>query len=210
MPAPLPRLLAVGDGSGGDERSPAAWTAWLAALAAAGVDGVQLRAPWRDDRELYDLARAAVELPGAPSSIWINGRADLALAAGCGGVQLPVRGMPLAPLRRRFATRLRFGASTHTLDEVRRRRDEGADIVIFGPVFATPSKEGIFEPRGLERLAEAVAIGVPVLAIGGIDAPRAAAVAATGAHGIAAIRLFADPVRDAVALATVRALWPAA
>ncbi|MEZ5313404.1 MAG: thiamine phosphate synthase [Thermoanaerobaculia bacterium] len=202
--------MAVGDGSGGDERSGPAWTAWLAALAAAGVDGVQLRAPWRDDRALYELARAAVELPGTPSSIWINGRADLALATGCDGVQLPARGVPLPPLRRRFATHLRFGASTHTLDEVRRRRDEGADMVIFGPVFSTPSKEGIFEPRGLELLAEAVATGVPVLAIGGIDATRAAAVAATGAHGIAAIRLFAHPARDAAALAAVRALWPPA
>ena len=213
MPAPLPRLLAVSDGVGRREASAApddGWRDWLTALAAAGCDGVQLRAPQCDDAGLHAHASAAVDLPAAPPSVWISRRADIALAAGCDGVQLPASGLPLAPLRRRFAGRLRFGRSTHTLDEVRQAASDGADLVIFGPIFTTPSKRGILEPRGLEALAAAVAIGVPLLAIGGIDAGNAAAVAATGAWGIAAIRLFAQPARDAAQIRSVRSLWPAA
>lgn len=209
---PLPRLLAVSDASPVVESADARrerWASWLAELAAADVDGVQLRDRTLSDLECFECATLARSQVGAPRSIWIHRRADIALAAAADGVQLPAAGAPLAPLRRRFGRQLRFGRSTHTLDEVHDARADGADLVIFGPVFATPSKAGLLEPRGLDTLAKAVEVGPPVLAIGGIDFENAAAVAATGAWGIAAIRLFGQPSRQAGRLRALRALWPA-
>jgi thiamine-phosphate pyrophosphorylase len=102
---------------------------------------------------------------------------------------------------------LLVGRSTHSLDEVARARDEGCDYAVFGPIFATPSKAGRLEPRGISSLTEAVRMGLPVIAIGGIDESNAAEVVAAGAWGIAAIRLFARPADEEERLRRLAALW---
>jgi len=69
----------------------------------------------------------------------------------------------------------------------------GADYVIFGPVYATPSKVGFGQPQGVQRLQEVCKrLTIPVLAIGGITLQNARDCLAAGAAGIAAIRLFQD------------------
>ena len=106
------------------------------------------------------------------TALLINGRADVALAAGCAGVHLTSHGLPAAALRRRFGRALLIGCSTHRPEEVEAARQNGADYAIFGPVFATPSKAAFGPPPGLDGLARAVGHGLPVIAIGGIDPGR--------------------------------------
>jgi thiamine-phosphate pyrophosphorylase len=84
--------------------------------------------------------------------------------------------------------RLLVGASTHSLEEARAAEEAGADWVIFGPVYDTPSKRRYGAPQGLvalERVTQAV--GVPVIAIGGVTPERVAEVCAAGARGVAVI-----------------------
>ncbi len=77
----------------------------------------------------------------------------------------------------------------------------GADYVAFGSVFASPIKPAAVRAP-LELLGLGPELGVPVVAIGGIDADNIAAVASAGAHAAAVISgLFARPDAEAAARA---------
>jgi thiamine-phosphate pyrophosphorylase len=189
------RLLAISDGrvAGGALDATHALDAWLLALGRAGVDAVQIREKGLDDRDLYALVhRARALLPPAVRLV-VNGRLDVALAAGADGAHLPSDGVPLAPLRRRFGPAALLGRSTHRPEEVLAARREGADYAVFGPVYPTPGKEPYGPPPGLSGLAVAAAQGIPVYALGGVTLGRLAEVAAAGAAGAAGIRLFQAP-----------------
>ena len=163
---------------------------WLRAAGEAGVGAVQLREKDLDDRDLYELTRQARAALAISTRLLVNGRLDVALAAGADGVHLPSDSVPVAPLRARFGPGVLIGRSTHTVAEVERARDEGADYATFGPIWATPGK-GM--PVGTAELARAAATGLPVYALGGVTLERFAEAAAAGAAGIAAIRLFQRP-----------------
>jgi thiamine-phosphate pyrophosphorylase len=165
---------------------------WLRSLQGAGGDlAVQLREKDLDDGPLLVLARLARTLLPPPAPLLVNGRLDIALGAGADGVHLPADGLPAAPLRARFGGdaggRLLIGRSTHSVQEVERARDDGVDYATFGPVYSMPGKGA---PVGLGALARAAATGLPVYALGGVTLDRFDELAAAGAAGFAAIRLF--------------------
>jgi thiamine-phosphate pyrophosphorylase len=158
---------------------------------AAGLDCVQVREKDLGSRALVALVRELREAIGARATrLLVNGRPDVAVAGGAHGVQLPESGLDVAAVRSGFPDFL-IGASCHSLDAALRAEQSGADFVVFGPVFATPGKEA--RATGLDALAVvARRLRIPVHAVGGIDVACASAVAATGARGVAAIRLFID------------------
>jgi thiamine-phosphate diphosphorylase len=162
---------------------------WLHALAAAGIGAVQLREKDLADRDLYELTRRARAVLPPTVRLLVNGRVDVALAAGADGVHLPSDGVPVAALRRRFGRGLLIGRSTHRLGEVESARDAGADYVTFGPVYATPGKG---PPVGVGELSRAAAAGIAVYALGGVTLETFGELAGAGAAGIAAIRLFQE------------------
>ncbi len=145
--------------------------------------------------ELSGLAREIAALTrAAGAELFVNGRIDVALAAGAQGVHLPADGLDPGQVRA-LAPGLRVGVSTHTLDEVAAAARAGADFVVFGPVFETPSKQGLLAARGLSALAAACALSpMPVLALGGITADAAPLCRAAGAAGVACIRAIASAV----------------
>jgi len=205
--AKVPHLLAITDLA---SLAGVEVEAWLGALAAAGVGGVQVRAKDLADRDLLDLVRRTRASLPPSTALLVNGRPDVALVAEADGVHLPADGLPVAVARRlaaRLGRELLVGRSTHRPDEVAAARDEGADYVTFGPVYPTPSKAAYGEPPGLAGLSRAVALGLPVLALGGVSASRLGEVAAAGAAGAAGIRMFLDPGRAAEVVAAARASW---
>lgn len=198
------RLLAISDRA----TLPGDLAAWIRELAAAGVDALQIREKDLDDRDLYGLTRIARSLLPPGTLLLVNGRVDVALAAGADGAHLPADGVPLAPLRRRFGTGVVLGRSTHSVEEVEQAMRDGADHVTFGPVYPTPSKERFGPPVGLEALARAAAVGIPVYALGGVTLERFEEVALAGARGVAGIRLFQNPQALPEVVRAARELFP--
>jgi len=162
-----------------------------AAAAAAGLDFFQLREKDLSSSGLLALAREVVTaVSGTGTRVLINGRPDIAQIAGAHGVQLPEEGLPPADVKAAFPGLL-LGVSCHSLAAARRAEAGGADFVLFGPVFKTPGKEE--RASGVSGLAEVVqAIGIPVHAIGGIDAGNVTELWRTGCAGVAAIRVFLE------------------
>jgi thiamine-phosphate pyrophosphorylase len=190
--------------SGFERRPGEAPGAWFGELASAGVGALQLREKGLTDRRLLDLAgEARRRLPSAALLI-VNGRPDVAVAAGADGVHLPARGLPPERVREHFGHQLLVGCSTHDLEEVEAAREAAVDYVIFGPVWETPGKSAV----GLSALRRAVDVGLPLYAIGGVSPERLAELAAAGAHGAAGIRLFRDRAAAEAALDAARAAWP--
>jgi len=150
---------------------------------------VQMREKDLDGRALVTLGgelRAITDR--ARVRLYVNDRVDVALAIGADGVHLGGGALPLADVRA-IAPDLGVAVSTHAVAEVAALRSgPPVDFCVFGPVFATPSKQRYGPPLGLPRLAEACATGVPVVAIGGLDVARAVACRAAGASGVACIR----------------------
>ena len=186
MPAPGFDLLAISDRAS----CPGELADWLTALGAAGVGGVQLREKDLDDRALYGLARLARSALPRSTALLVNGRLDVALAAGADGAHLPADGLPLDVLRRRFGPDVLLGRSTHSVEEVEHARAEGADYVTFGPFEPVPGKERFGPPPGLDGLSRAAACGIPVYALGGVRLELLREIAAAGAAGVAGIRMF--------------------
>jgi thiamine-phosphate pyrophosphorylase len=157
-------------------------------LRAAGRATIlQLRAPQLTARE---LEREALELvAGSPVPVLINSRCDVALATLAAGVNLPERDILVSEARKLLGGRL-IGRSVHSLDAALIGEGDGADFVIFGPVWPSGSHPES-DPTGVEALSRvARALRIPVLAIGGVTVERIAECHAAGAAGFAAIRLF--------------------
>ena len=149
-------------------------------------------------RKLYELVSRAVEITrGSATRLLVNDRFDVALATGADGVHLTSVSLPTRVVREVCGAEFVIGVSTHSLDEARAARDNGADFCVFGPVFETESKRSFGPPQGLERLKEVVAgvPGFPVLAIGGVSLDNAESCIAVGASGFAGISWFNAPDR---------------
>lgn len=157
-----------------------------------GVEWIQIREKDLSGRDLAALVRRVVSL-AAPCNtrILVNTRADIALACGAHGLHLPAASPPPFAFRSIVPPGFRIGVSCHTLDEVAAAEREGADYVLYGPVFSPLSKTASGAPVGLEGLKSAAsAVRIPVLALGGITWQNARDCVAAGAAGVAGITLF--------------------
>jgi len=166
------------------------------ALLGANVNWIQIREKDLAARELLELVRRVVGLPNPHGAkIIVNTRMDVALAAGAQGLHLPAGSPAPARFRTQFLPAappgFLIGVSCHTIEEVRQAEAEGADYVLFGPVFAPISKISDLAPRGLDGLRDACgSVRIPVLALGGITRGNMQACVDAGARGIAGISLF--------------------
>ena len=163
-----------------------------ARAAAAGCPLIQIREKDLSPEELRRFAAEAIRVARPHGArILINDDIEAARAVGADGVHLRSRSLSAAASLARDGDLL-IGASTHSLDEV--RAAAGADFLVCGPVYDTPSKRAYGPPLGLERFAALCrAAAIPVLALGGITLENHAEALECGGAGIAGIGLFSHP-----------------
>ena len=177
----------------------------IAAALAAGVDTIQLRDRRTAGGPMLTAALALRTLTrDHGAALVVNDRIDVARAAGADGVHLPAASFPIAVARQLLGPDAWIGRSTHAAAEAATAAAEGADYVVLGPIFATPSKRTFGAPLGLAALAT-TRIACPVVAIGGISPANVASLRSTGANGIAVIRAILDAPDPAAATHALRA-----
>jgi thiamine-phosphate pyrophosphorylase len=174
--------------------------------ARAGVDAVQIREPGLDDRTLVDFVTRIVASVPLPVRTLVNGRADIALAAGAAGVHLRSDCVPASRVRAIVPRDFLIGRSIHSPAEaMAAEEDGGCDYLMFGTVFPSSSKPFGHPVAGVGLLSDVCsAVSLPVVAIGGIDGARAADAARAGARGVAGIEMFAEADEPALAAAIAR------
>lgn len=197
---PLPRVHAFTDA----ELLAAPEFGIRAAAIAAGGAAVALHARARGSTGalLAASARRIVSLARPPeAAVFVSGRPDLAAALGAQGVQLGNDDLTPADARRVLPQGW-IGRSVHSAEEAAAAVDEGADFLVVGSIYETPTHPDR-PAAGLSLVVSAAALGRPVIAIGGITPERAVEVKAAGAYGVAAIRalwLAPDPAAATLAL----------
>jgi thiamine-phosphate pyrophosphorylase len=158
----------------------------LRGVLAGGARCVQIREKGLSDRALLARARqvaAAAHEAGALAIV--NDRPDLAVLAAADGVHVGREDVGVREARRIVGPDRIVGSSTHSVAEARAAAEAGADYIGCGPMFPSDTKPQAVIP-GPALLGEVTAaVGLPVMAIGGIAAENAAGVAAAGATWLA-------------------------
>ena len=163
-----------------------------------------IREKTEPDRSLLSRVRRVVERVRESTAVLVNGRPDVAVAAGAAGVQLPADGLPLVDVRRAFPAPFLIGVSCHALHELPRAADEGADFALLAPIYSTSGKEGL-RAEALDALP--LTAPFPVFALGGLTLERLEAWPRDRRRriaGVAGIGLFHGPAEESAR--TIRAL----
>lgn len=183
-------LLAISPGEGFD---PGRWEPVLA----AGLDGLMLREPGLSARALLDLARwVRARAPGL--ELWVNGRLDVALAAGC-GLHAPER-HPEVP-----GGLLPLSRPIHDPAQIPARA--GARQLILSPIHPVPGKGPAWGPARLHQVLDTLPPGPRILALGGVTPETAGALAHPRLDGLAVLRgIWAAP-DPAAYVAVLRRSW---
>jgi len=180
---PLPRLLAFTD----DRIAQLDDLGVRAAAIAAGGPAVALvaRLPGGSADQLSALALRLLALTAPPmASLFVTGRADVALAVRATGVILRKDDLAVRDVRALGGGHV--FRSVHSLAEAGAAVAEGADALVVGSIWTSASHPDR-APAGTELLREIVSLRCPTYAIGGVTADRAIEAREAGAWGVAAI-----------------------
>jgi thiamine-phosphate pyrophosphorylase len=160
----------------------------LAQALKAGSLSIQLRERDLGAKELLALAEDIQRLMPPGAQLLINDRVDVALSLEAAGVHLRSNSLPVSVARGILGPDRLLGASVHSVSEAVHAENGGADYVVLGPIYETPSKQPYGPPLGLSTLEKAARIvRVPIIGIGGVTAVRARDMRAAGAFGVAVV-----------------------
>lgn len=157
------------------------------ALGGGDVAALQIRLKDVPDAEVRRAVEVLAPLAQARGvAVILNDRADLAKATGCDGVHLGQQDGSVAEARRLLGPDAMIGVTCHDSRHLAMEAAEaGADYVAFGAFFPTTTKTVEFtaSPEVLTVWQETME--TPCVAIGGIDASNAGALAEAGADFVA-------------------------
>ena len=173
-----------------------------------GVTVVQYREKNASTRRMIEEATELCRLCHAANVPFIvNDRLDVALAVDADGVHIGQDDMPVTIARRLLGRGKILGVSAGSTEEARKAVEDGADYIGASPVFSTPTKPDAPPPLGIEGLRRITrSVGIPVVAIGGINEGNAAAIMEAGAAGIAVVSAIVAAEDVEAAARTLRAV----
>jgi thiamine-phosphate pyrophosphorylase len=150
-----------------------------------GVDLIQLRGKNKSIGELVELSVELHELAAKSSTpLIVNDYAEIAACVPVEGVHVGQDDDSIEIVRQKAARDILIGKSTHTLEQARAARSEGADYIGFGPIFATPTKPD-YAPIGLEDIRRVHdEVNLPIFCIGGINIDNLQSVIDAGAKRV--------------------------
>ena len=173
----------------------------LQRVLAVAAPAIQLRERDLSAGELVALAREVQAVTASPGSqLLINDRIDVALALEGVGVHLRSNSLPVPVARQLLGAGRLLGVSVHGVAEAMQAESQGADYIVLGPIYETPSKQMFGPPLGIHTLEKACSlVRIPIIGIGGVTASRAREMRRAGAFGAAVITaiLGADDVESA-------------
>jgi thiamine-phosphate pyrophosphorylase len=173
----------------------------LQRVLAVAAPAIQLRERDLSAKELVTLAREVQAMTASRSSQFlINDRIDVALALEGVGVHLRSNSLPVPVARQMLGAGRLLGVSVHGVEEAMQAESQGADYIVLGPIYETPSKQMFGPPLGIHTLEKVCSlVRIPIIGIGGVTAARAREMRRAGAFGAAVITaiLGADDIESA-------------
>lgn len=158
------------------------------------VEGGVTLVQYRSEKLTYEEQKAQV-LPlqqylrsvGVP--LIINDNVALAVEIDAEGIHIGQDDMPVAEARALIGADKILGLTVTTAEQMAAVNTEQVDYIGCGPVFPTITKDDAPPPMGVEGWAELAKLSpLPIVAIGGLNAERTAAIRATGlAAGVAVV-----------------------
>lgn len=153
-----------------------------------GARVVQLRDKTRSDEELYGVAMKIKKICQKHKTLFVlDDRVVLAKAIKADGVHIGGDDTPIEVARKILGRKKIIGVSCYgDIQRAREAVEKGADYVAFGSFFVSKTKP---HAKVVDKsvLGAAKKLGVPVCAIGGIDATNAKELVEAGADMISVI-----------------------
>lgn len=153
-----------------------------------GATFVQLRDKRASTEELVASAKALVPLcrkAGVP--FVVNDDVEAAIAADADGVHVGQDDMACASARVALGPDRIVGVSVQTLEEALEAEAAGADYLGVGAMFGTPTKPEAVDVGFDELRRICAAVGIPVVAIGGLNESTVPSLAGCGVDGAAVV-----------------------
>ncbi|MCX7797531.1 MAG: thiamine phosphate synthase [Melioribacter sp.] len=150
-----------------------------------GVKAIQIRENDLSDDELIYLTKKLTSKIVNKVKFFINNNLNVVNNVSVHGIHCKENGLNIKLVKYMYPKHL-IGVSCHSLESAFQAENEGADFIVFGPIFSTPSKINYGNPQGIDKLAEITSsIKLPVFAIGGVTPDRVKECLSAGAAGVA-------------------------
>ena len=153
-----------------------------------GCTVVQLREKDCSSLDFYNIALNVKKITDEYHvPLIINDRIDIALAVDAAGVHIGQSDLPASIVRKIIGNDKIIGVSAATVDEAVRAKNDGADYLGIGAMYATNTKKDT-RPVTIETLKEIrKAVNIPLVVIGGINKHTVPNFKGTDIDGIALI-----------------------
>jgi thiamine-phosphate pyrophosphorylase len=188
----------------------------IRAAVAGGIPVVQIRDKTAPTRELYELVMCVSDITAQRSTLIVDDRVDVFLAArlagaAVNGVHLGQSDLPITATRQLIGPDAVLGLSANTmthLEEIALFPSGMVDYLGVGTIRPTLTKPDHPPPLGIQGFAQfAAATSVPCVAIGGIRFADLEALRSAGAAGVAVVSAICAADNPEIAVREFRAAW---